>query len=105
MLQAVRKCAGNAITISRIGNFVSVLVCLDLCLCRLTTQRLLFVSHWKHIRLHLSNPVPEDFLRLPNILLCRSSICSGAVFKDIVAIMADSLVVQGRDEACRTKLQ
>ena len=38
--------------------FVSLLVCLELCLCCLTTQRLLFVSHWKHTRFN-SDPVPE----------------------------------------------
>ena len=60
MLQAVQTRAENAIPISRIlSGFVSVLVCLDLCLCRLTIQRLLFDSRWKHTRLKISDPVPE----------------------------------------------
>ena len=67
MLQAVQKCAENAMAISRIlSGFVSVLVFLDLCLCRLTTQRLLFVSRWKHTRPKISDSVPEVFYKTVN---------------------------------------
>ena len=98
MLQAVRKCAVNAIAISRIlSSFVSVLVCLDLCL---RQPFFIFFSletspspSLKSCSRRFLETVKYPLMQVQHLLWC--------CLEDIVAIMADSLAVQGRDGACR----